>query len=237
MFEANGVTDRVELRRGHSRDVPVDERADVIVHEVVGFDPFGENILPVIEDARERMLAPGGRLIPSAMEVWCVGFEVPDVPYLDTARAAVELSELEGLFGIDFGAFRQHVTEHSEWFPRPLPPLGGTEFAPRILTEPAQLYRIDFAPGSSLAVVPRKNARLRAVHAGTLGGVVIYFRAHLDDETFLGNSPWMPQTSWGRNARSLGRLVAVQPGEEIDIACEVSTVAGVQGLRIALASR
>ena len=237
MFEANGVADRVELRCGNSLDVSVDERADVIVHEVLGIDPFGENILPFIEDARERMLAPGGILIPSAMEVWCVGFEVPDAPYLDTARAAVELSELEGLFGVDFSAFRQYVTGHSEWFPRPLPLLGRTEFAPRLLTEPAQLYRIDFAPGSSLAVEPRKNARLRVAHAGTLGGVVVYFRAHLDDETFLGNAPWMPQTSWGWNARALGSLVPVQPGEEIDIVGEVSTVAGAQGLRIALASR
>ena len=88
MFEANGVADRVELRRANSRDVSLDERADVIIHEVLGVDPFGENILPFIEDARERLLAPGGILIPSALEVCCVGFEVPDRPYLDRARAA-----------------------------------------------------------------------------------------------------------------------------------------------------
>ena len=35
MFEANGVADRIELRRANSRDVSLDERADVIIHEVL----------------------------------------------------------------------------------------------------------------------------------------------------------------------------------------------------------
>ncbi|HEU4887205.1 MAG TPA: 50S ribosomal protein L11 methyltransferase, partial [Thermoanaerobaculia bacterium] len=118
MFEANGVADRVELRRANSRDVSIDTRADVIIHEVLGVDPFGENILPFIEDARERLLAPNGILIPSALEVCCVGFEVPDRPYLDRSRACAELSELEGVYGIDFGAFRRYVNEAQTGFRR-----------------------------------------------------------------------------------------------------------------------
>src|SRR4051794_20871329 len=101
MFEANGVADLIELRRANSRDVSLDERADVIIHEVLGVDPFGENILPFIEDARDRLLAPGGILIPSALDVSCVGFEVEDRPYLDRERAGAELAELEGAYGLD----------------------------------------------------------------------------------------------------------------------------------------
>lgn len=236
MFEANGVADRVELRRANSRDVSVDEPADVIIHELLGSDPFGENILPFIEDARDRMLAPGGILIPSAMDVFCVGFEVEDRPYTDRRQAGAMLQELEGLYGVDFGAFRRYMNEaEQDPFPRPLPDLGQTHFAPRILTEEAHLYRIDFAPGSSLAVEPRRELRLRVAHAGTLGGVVIYFRAHLDDETFLSTSPFAPRTTWGWNARPFERLVAVEPGQDVPIVSELRTFAGVQALRIALA--
>jgi predicted RNA methylase len=235
MFEANGVADRIELRRANSRDVSVDERADVIIHEVLGVDPFGENILPFIEDARERLLAPDGILIPSALEVCCVGFEVADRPYLDRAGACTELRELEGLYGLDFGAFRRFLNEaQSDPFRRPLGDLGQTQFAPRILTDEAKLYRIDFAPGSSLAVESRGEVRFRVVHAGSLGGVVVYFRAHLDDDTFLSTSPYAPRTSWGWDARALGRLVAVEPGQEIPIVSELRTIAGVQKLRVDL---
>ncbi len=121
MFEANGVADRVELRRANSRDVTVEEPAVVIIHEVLGIDPFRENVLPCIEDARERLLAPGGRLIPFALDVECVGFEVGDRPYLDRARACAELSELGGLYGVDFAAYRRALNDaRSDPFPRPL---------------------------------------------------------------------------------------------------------------------
>lgn len=235
MFEANGVADRVELRRANSRDVSLHERADVIIHEVLGVDPFGENILPFIEDARERLLAPNGILIPSALEVCCVGFEVPDRPYLDRARACAELSELEGVYGIDFGAFRHFANEaQPDPFRRPLGDLGQTQFAPRILTEETQLCLIDFRPGSSLAVEPRNDLRLRAIHAGTLGGVLIYFRAHLDDDTVLSTSVYAPRTHWGWDARALSRLVAVEPGQEIPIVSELRTTVGSQNLHVDL---
>ena len=63
LLVANGVEDRVEIKLGNSRDVEIDPPADVIVHELLGSDPFSESILPVIADAR-RFLAPGGRFEP-----------------------------------------------------------------------------------------------------------------------------------------------------------------------------
>jgi SAM-dependent methyltransferase len=236
MFEENGVSDLIDLRRANSRDVTLDERADVIIHEVLGSDPFAENILPFIEDARDRLLAPGGILIPSALEVCCAGFEVPDRPYLDRARAGAELSELEGAYGLDFGAFRRFVNEaQPDPFRRPLGDLGQTQFAPRILTGETQLCRIDFRPGSSLAVEPRNDLRLRVLHSGNLGGVVVYFRAHLDEDTVLGTSPWGPRTHWGWDARALSRLVAVEPGQEIPLVSELRMMAGSQNLHVDLA--
>ncbi len=235
MFEANGVADRVELRRANSRDVSLNERADVIIHEVLGIDPFAENILPFIHDARERLLAPGGMLIPSVLEVCCLGFEVEDRPYLDRHRASSTLEELEGLYGVDFAAFRQCVNEaQPNPFPRPLGDLGQTQFAPRILTAETQLYRIDFAAGSSSAVEPRNDLRLRITQSGTLGGVVIFFRAHLDEETVLSTSPYAPRTSWGWNARALSKLVRVERDQEIPIVSELRTIAGTQNLRVDL---
>src|SRR6185295_18113432 len=142
-------------------------------------------------------------------------------PYLDGARACAELSELEGVYGIDFGAFRRFVNEaQPDPFPRPVGDLGAMHFEPRILTDELHLYRVDFAPGASMDIEPRRDLRLRAVQAGTLGGVAIYFRAHLDDDTVLGTSPYAPRTSWGWNARALSRLVVVEQGQELPLISE-----------------
>ncbi len=235
MFEANGVADRVELRRANSRDVSLDERADVIIHEILGVDPFGENILAFIEDARERLLAPDGILIPSALEVCCAGFEVADRPYVDRTRASAELSELEGVYGVDFAAFRRYVHEAQTGFRRPVGNLGQHEFEPRILTAETQVCHLDFRPGSSLAVEPRNDLRLLVTQAGTLGGVVVYFRAHLDDDTVLGTSPRGPRTSWAWDGRPLSRLVPVEPGQEIALVSELRMSVGAQNLQLDLA--
>ena len=235
MFRANGVADRVELRRANSRDVSLDERADVILHELLGSDPFSENMLPFIEDARERLLAPNGRLIPSVLEVCCVGFEVPDRPYPDRGRAGAELLELEGLYGLDFSAFRRFLEADPGVFRRPLGNLGETQFEPRILTDEAQLYRLDLAAGAPLEVAPRQDLRLRAIRAGTLGGVLVYFRAHLDEETSLTTSPFAPRTHWPWDARPLDRLLAVESGQEIPIMTGLRAVHGVERLHVALA--
>jgi SAM-dependent methyltransferase len=235
MFEANGVADRIELRRANSRDVSVDEPADVLIQEIIGNDPLNENVLPSIEDARERLLAPNGMLIPSAMEICCVGFEVADTPYNDRARACRELTELEGIYGLDFTAFRQLFdAAPSDPFIRPLGNLGQAQFSPRILTAETEICRIDFARDTPLTVTPRSDLRLRATHAGSLGGILIYFRAHLDEETVLSNSPYSPRTSWDRNARALDRLLAVTPGQEIPIIAERRSVAGTDMLYVGL---
>lgn len=235
MFRANGVDDRIELRRANSRDVLLDERADVVIHELLGADPFNENMLSFIEDARARFLAPGGRLIPSALEVCCVGFEVADRPYLDVGRANTELRELEGLYGVDFSAFRRSLEAEPGLFGRPLGELGKNQFEPAILTDEVQLYRLDLAGEAPLEVAPRRDLRLRVTRAGTLGGVLVYFRAQLDEETFLSTSPSAPRTCWAWNARALDRLLPVTPGEEVPIVTELRTVLGVEQLRVALA--
>jgi hypothetical protein len=65
--------------------------------------------------------------------------------------------------------------------------------------------------------------------------VVIYFRAHLDDDTVLGNSPRAPRTSWAWNGRALSRLVPVTPGQEIALVSELRSGIGTHSLRVDLA--
>jgi predicted RNA methylase len=234
MFRANGVADRIELRRANSRDVSLEERADVVIHEVLGSDPFSENMLLFIEDARDRLLAPDGRLIPSALEVCCVGFEVPDLPYLDRGRAEAELAELERLYGIEFSPILRFMDAEAGIFRRPLGELGKGQFEPKILTDEVQLYRLELAGTGPLEVAPRRDLRLRAIRAGSLGGLLVYFRAHLDEETILSTAPGAPRTSWGWDARPLDRLVAVEPGQEVPIVAELRTVLGLERIHVSL---
>ena len=61
----NGVSDRVEVIHANSRRLKLNERFDLIVSETIGNQAFEEEIVPIMNDARQRFLKPGGVLIPS----------------------------------------------------------------------------------------------------------------------------------------------------------------------------
>jgi SAM-dependent methyltransferase len=52
----------------HSTDVAEPDRVDLVVSETLGNYPFEENIIATLNDARERFLKPGGRIVPHAVE-------------------------------------------------------------------------------------------------------------------------------------------------------------------------
>src|SRR5277367_3264340 len=62
----NGFADRIIMRKGHSFDVQLPEKTDVIVASML--DSFGidNNLLAVASDAVQRLLKPGGAIIPRA---------------------------------------------------------------------------------------------------------------------------------------------------------------------------
>ena len=120
MFRANGC-DEIELRRTNSRDVELDEPADLLIHEILGVDPFAENLLPAVLDARERLLRPGGRLLPSRVQVLCLGLEVEPRPHRDMDYILAEAAEIQRLYGVDLGPVLDLLAETD---PRQLvPPL------------------------------------------------------------------------------------------------------------------
>jgi Ribosomal protein L11 methyltransferase (PrmA) len=67
VFEVYGVQDRVSLLSGWSRQIELPEKADLLVAEIIGNEPFEEEILETTLDARQRLLKPGARLIPHAL--------------------------------------------------------------------------------------------------------------------------------------------------------------------------
>lgn len=60
----NGVGDRITIHHSTSYEVALDERADLIVSDLRGILPLHAENTAVLRDARERLLAPGGVLLP-----------------------------------------------------------------------------------------------------------------------------------------------------------------------------
>jgi protein arginine N-methyltransferase 1 len=235
MFAANGYSDLIDLRVANSRDVELDEPADLIIHEILGIDPFEENLLPYLEDARRRLLRPGGRFLPYRLEVCCMGIELEEPLNAEEDRTLEEAKEFSGLYGLDFGPFlealavsRLRSVATRTWID------GKRRFGPRILSEEQRFLDIDFARDSLdfdgyTATIP-----LRIVREGMLEGAVVFFRAHLDEQTQLTTSPLAPPTCWGWSLRHFSKRVQVSPGGEVTLTVEIGHRGGVQGLKLDL---
>jgi protein arginine N-methyltransferase 1 len=239
MFRANGCDGIVELRLANSRDVELDEPADLIIHEIFGTDPFVENFLPAIRDARERLLRPGGRFLPYRVEVCIQGLDIGMRRYRDKPQLLGEAKELQRIYGVDMAPLAAALDRLEPRLLVPsLPPseiADGTAFKPRVISREHRLFDLDLQSDSLDNLPDSFEIPLVIERSGTLGAVVSYFRAHLDEEIELATGPLAPPTHWEWDVRPLSRTVPVAAGDEVMLRASVSNELGRQRLMLDLA--
>jgi type I protein arginine methyltransferase len=98
---ANGFHKRIEFIQKFSTEVTLPEPASVIVSDLGGLLPWFQRHIPSIIDARERLLAPQGRLIPQCDRVWAALVCAPEFYARYTAGWA------PARFGLDLSVARR----------------------------------------------------------------------------------------------------------------------------------
>ena len=70
LFKRLQIEDRVQLIAKNSKDIATNEipLVDVVLHELFGSDPFGEEMLPTLADAR-RFMKPQAIFLPEKMQI------------------------------------------------------------------------------------------------------------------------------------------------------------------------
>ena len=126
---ANGFADRIEFFENISTEIVLQERANIIVSDLRGVLPWFQQHIPSIIDARQRLLAPGGVLIPQRDVLWAAVVEAPE-----------QYEELVGPwqsdeFGLDLTAGRRLIT--NTWRKTRLTPA-------QFLTEPVSWATVDY---------------------------------------------------------------------------------------------
>lgn len=177
LFEGSGYGDRITLLRGLSTELALPEKADVLVSEIIGHDPFGERILESTRDAVSRFLKPGARLIPSCLRVFATPMEVPGKIRQKTFFTPETLDRWERWYGLPLAALRESEAGLQRTYVNPWDARAWTALA-----KPTLLHDLPLAePQSSLVC----EASLRFVRAGSLGGLLIHFEADLADDVSL----------------------------------------------------
>ncbi|HYB27716.1 MAG TPA: 50S ribosomal protein L11 methyltransferase [Solirubrobacteraceae bacterium] len=234
VFAANGVRDRVTLIRGWSREIELPERADVLVTEVIGNEPFEEEILETTLDARRRLLKPNARLIPHTLELVARPLLIPEAEARQRAIGRHAVERWRQAYGIEFqplldAAFPGPVNNPTEgevlarW-----PPVGPP--VTLTLVELGRYERPVVDASADLAVAPARY----------VNAVAVTFRAHLHGSIGHTLDPWRwPSSSWATSVWVLPDAVRVGsadalrvrysrrvPGRPDGLTCDVSPVPG-----------
>jgi len=223
VLAANGLSERVVLVQGDSRDLAPPTPVDLLVHEVFGVDPFDEGLLSSLADARARWLAPGGRLLPQGLSVF--GAAVGGLAWRRTPPLAEVLAALRERWELDLGpvlaAARGQLRRRPEAVTDP-------PDRACLLGEPSALLTLDLhAPGDLSA--PRA-ARLDLPRGGTVDALLVWQRIDLDGHDTLSTGPWDPPTHWGWLVYDLVEPLTVPPGGAVELQVAVATVDGREEL-------
>lgn len=209
----NGIK-TIEFFATHSRDFTLAEPVDVILHEQMGDFLFDESMVPNVLDLRDRLLKPGGRIVPSLFEFFCEPIKVRDdrhIPFI------WELN----VHGYDYGCLERSRPQDPDYYRHNSSDLAVVEHC---LGEPEPALRIDLQTLRE-ADLPARLVITRTVkNAGRLDGFAVWFRALADDGPALSSGPLDAGRAphWGfRILRSEAASFAV--GEVIELTLTVGS--------------
>lgn len=189
----NGI-DRIRFHRIHSRSFTLDKPADVIVHEQIGEAAFDEHVIANLSDLRDRIMRPGGALIP-----WGVPMFIEPIPM--RAGSRIPFSYEQGFDGISFRSLKavadaQPLTYRYKT-ERRLP-------VDCLLCDPRPVVVIDFQTARPGDLPDRVSYERKVAHEGSFDGFCVYFPLDFDDDISSANSPDRGGVSWANAMASDG---------------------------------
>jgi protein arginine N-methyltransferase 1 len=193
--------DRIEIVHGTSFDLTLAERADVIVADVHSTFGLQERGLRAMLDARDRLLKPGGRLIPASMQLRVAPADAAEIydAKVTTWERMVQ--------GVSLAPVRDLAVNSVH------PARLRTD---QLLAEPATICTVDFMTAGSLHLAG--EVRMRAARPGTLHGLCGGIFTTLADRIAISNLPGDPGTSNFAHAfLPIDTPVEVTPGDPIDV--------------------
>lgn len=197
---ANGCADRIEFFESLSTEITVPEPASIIVSDLRGILPWFQRHIPAIKDARTRLLARGGILIPRRDIVWAAVVEAPE-QYREIAGPWQNNN-----FDFDLSAGKRLVT--NIWRKARIKP-------EQFLVEPICWTRIDYYEVGTANL--RAEISWRVTRNGTAHGIVVWFDSDLIDGVSFSNHPAAPEMIYGSGLFPFSEPVEVMEGEHINL--------------------
>ncbi len=207
MAGANGYGDRIHFHQTLSTALTLPQPADVIISDLRGVLPLLQHHIAAIADARRRLLAPGGVLIPGRDRLWAALIEDAKLyrPYAEPWR--------RNDYGLDLSAGQPLVV--NTW--RKV-----NAKAEQLLVPPQQWATLDYRSIEE----PDVTGALAwtAERPGTTHGLVVWFDAELAEGIGFSNAPGQPELIYGQAFFPLQEPVTLSAGDRVAVTLQANLV-------------
>lgn len=171
--EANNVADRVEFIQNYSNNITLHEKADIAVFDLRGPTPLTNHNIPVMIDARERLLKPDAVLIPKRDTIKAALIEAFDDYEHNIIRTT------DDRYGLRVDTPRKFLVNDFHFL---------KEGSKRFLTKASEWATLDYATVSTTDFA--KELTWDVENEGTAHGVSLWFDVDLGNECFYSTSPF-----------------------------------------------
>jgi protein arginine N-methyltransferase 1 len=214
-FAQAGFGSRATIHHGWSTQVEPGRPVDVVICDQVGYFGFDAGLLEYLADARARLLAPGGRLVPNRLELWAAP--------ISSSRAFDRVTQWTRA---DIPGSFHWIAELAANNKHPV------DFAPGEIAGPeARLCSLELgaAPGDFLEC----SATLEVREAGVVHGIGGWFRAELAPDVEITNSPLArDRIDRAQAFMPLASPIEVRAGDTLEVAIVARPADGILTWRV-----
>lgn len=209
LARANGCQDQIRVIQGLSSDLPDSINADVIVSDLRSCLPLFEGHITAIIDARERLLAPFGRLIPARDQL-----RIALVHHPETYRTHRE-PWLRNSYDVDLCA--GHRFAANRWLKVNLEP-------DDLVSQAEDLAVLDYATITDTNLAA--EACLTAERSSEAHGLLIWFDTELAPGVSFSNAPGEPKLIYGQTFFPFEQPIDLTRGDRIDAQINATLIDG-----------
>ena len=198
----NGCADRITFIQKLSTEVELLQRADLIVSDLRGTLPLFRHHIPTLADARRRLLAPGGVLLPNRDRLWAAPVSFPETyARILGAWGANEV-------GVAAEGLRRHVVNRLVNVDDKLQP-------EHVLMDPVCWGTLDYTTREEPNV--RAEIEWGVETAGTCHGVGVWFDTVIAEGITYSTGPGNPIATYGRGFFPWLRPVELEAGDRVQV--------------------
>ncbi len=209
LVEANGLSQQVQILRGQAGELQLEQKVDLIVSEWLGNAAFAEGMLHAVLDARDRNLAPGGRMLPARVRVLLAPLDDP-ILYNGEGPGFWR----RPVHGLDFSSLQEAELSQGLTMQIRVEP-------PAMLAAGQVILELDLQTAAMEDVWFEGELGFVPIRDGMLNGFCVWFEADLSPNVLLDTGPLSPETHWAQTYVSFPPRL-VRAGERVVVGVDFS---------------